>query len=153
PIPSGARVTHSWRGRPGDGEGSVEGGAVVWSDISVAQAETLEALAYRITPVAGTDGARIFWDAVVQPSVAWMLPSAGQATARLLPLNGLWGEGGLRRTMLSTLLTVFTRERADSGTVTLMASVRAGSRDENDVTRGGSHWLEHAHFLGTTRRP
>jgi predicted Zn-dependent peptidase len=34
-----------------------------------------------------------------------------------------------------------------------LIAVRAGSRDEDDVTSGGSHWLEHAHFLGTTQRP
>jgi predicted Zn-dependent peptidase len=37
--------------------------------------------------------------------------------------------------------------------VALRLAVRAGSRDEEDSTSGGSHWLEHAYFLGTTARP
>jgi predicted Zn-dependent peptidase len=50
-------------------------------------------------------------------------------------------------------LTVFTRERPDSATVSIRLAVRAGSRDEDDATCGGSHWLEHAYFLGTRTRP
>lgn len=69
------------------------------------------------------------------------------------PLDGLPGEVGLRKSLLPNGLTVLTKERPDSESVGIAIAVRAGSRDENDQTSGGSHWLEHAHFLGTTRRP
>ncbi len=48
---------------------------------------------------------------------------------------------------------MLTRERPDSATVALRLAVRTGSRDEDDLTSGGSHWLVHAHFLGTETRP
>jgi predicted Zn-dependent peptidase len=59
---------------------------------------------------------------------------------------------GLRRTVLPSGFTIFTRERPDTASVALQVAVRAGSRDEDDTTWGGSHWLEHAHFLGTQKR-
>ena len=34
-----------------------------------------------------------------------------------MPLNGLWGEENLRRTVLPTGLTIFTQERPDTPTV------------------------------------
>jgi predicted Zn-dependent peptidase len=49
-------------------------------------------------------------------------------------------------------LTLLTRERPDSPTVAIRLAAAAGSRDETATTRGGSHWLEHAHFLGTAKR-
>lgn len=80
-------------------------------------------------------------------------PGPGGHPPPVLRLNGLWGAGGLRRTVLPTELTVFTRERPETPTVSLMMAVRAGTWDEDDVTSGGSHWLEHAFFLGTPTRP
>jgi zinc protease len=96
------------------------------------------------------DGALIFRGASVEPTV--LSPDPVEPVTYPLRLNGLWGERGLRRTILPTGLTVFTVQRPDSRTVSMRMAVRAGSRDEDDVTSGGSHWLEHGHFLGTVRR-
>ena len=85
--------------------------------------------------------------------MTWPGAAPGAVVAPTLRLNGLWGEGGLRRTALPGGLVVLTRERPETATVSVMLGVRAGSRDEDDATSGGSHWLEHAHFLGTARRP
>jgi predicted Zn-dependent peptidase len=145
-------VVDSWLGQPGRGSGTVQGGLVSWSGLTVKPGERLGPLSYRIAPEPGADGAAIFREASVRPQVTWARPSAGTAATLALRLNGLWGENGLRRTLLPTGLTIFTRERPDTSTASLRIAVRAGSRDEDDVTSGGSHWLEHAHFLGTVRR-
>ena len=152
-IPARAAVTDSWQGEPGRDAGTVGVGAISWSGVRLADGQTSAAFAFRLVPQAGADGATIFRFATVETVATWSGGSAKQVVAPSLKLNGLWGERGLRRTMLPTGLTVFTRERPESTTVAITVSVRAGSRDETAVTRGGSHWLEHAFFLGTPRRP
>ncbi|MGI8552854.1 MAG: M16 family metallopeptidase [Dehalococcoidia bacterium] len=153
PLPPRTHATDSWLGRPGQGAGVVESGAIVWDGLALANGAVLGPFTYRIAPDDGVDGATIFLAAAVQPKITWTLTAPGSAMAPSLELNGLWGEGGLRRTLLPSGLTVFTRERPDTPTVALLAAARAGSRDETDTTCGGSHWLEHAHLLGTTTRP
>lgn len=155
PVPAGARVSESWLGRRGQNPGTVRGPAVSWEGLSARMGERLGPFVYRVVPEAGADGARIFREAAMEPAVTWGRPSVGRASLPLaggLRLNGLWGEGSLRRTVLPTGLTVFTRDRPDSATVSVRLAVRAASRDEDDITAGGSHWLEHAFFLGTTTR-
>ena len=70
----------------------------------------------------------------MQPEVS----GAPQAVLPRLALNGLWGDDGLRRTVLPSGLTVLTRERPDTASVALRLAVQAGSRDEDDTTSGGS---------------
>ena len=155
PIPARTVVTASWFGDPdlAQNPGVVQGTAVVWSGFEIENGDKMGPFSYRIVPEPGADGAVIFREAQIEPQATWAWPDAGQAQPASLRLNGLWGEGGLRRTVLPSLLTVFTRERPDSTTASLRIAVRAGSRDEDDVTSGGSHWLEHAYFLGTVERP
>ena len=114
------------------------------------QTEQLGPFAYRVAPAAGQDGAVIFRGISVEPRIE--TSDEAELVSYPLLLNGLWGERGLRRTILPTGLTVFTVQRPGSTTVSMRVGVRAGSRDEDDVTSGGSHWLEHGHFLGTARR-
>ena len=152
PLPPRTRLADSWQGQPGQNRGTPDGAAIAWSGFALRQGERAGPFLYRVVPESGADGSRIFRDAAVQPEVTWARPAAGKADPPSLRLNGLWGEVGLRRTVLPTGLTVFTRERPDTASVALEVAVRAGSRDEDDTTWGGSHWLEHAHFLGTRRR-
>ncbi len=153
PIPAGTRIESSWHGAHGERPGEVRGQTVAWTGLALRSGERLAPTTLRLAPAGGADGAVVFRDAAVRPEITWSAPSAGRASPSSLPLNGLWGDGGLRRTVLPTGLTVLTRERPDTDTVSLMMGVRAGARDEDDATHGGSHWLEHAHFLGTARRP
>ncbi|HZT06390.1 MAG TPA: pitrilysin family protein [Chloroflexota bacterium] len=154
PIPDHTHVTDSWVGQPGVHAGSQSGDSMVWRGLAVKNGDRLGPIAYRAVPDADADGARIFDHATVVPEVSWTRPTARSAGGALggLRLNGLWGEGSLRRTVLPSGLTVFTRERPDSTTVSIRLAARAGSRDENATTRGGSHWLEHGFFLGTSHR-
>jgi len=149
PLPARSRVAGSSQG------GAVAGDAIIWSGLRLRVGERMEPLSFRLLPEPGADGAVIFRDVRVQPEVTWISTSGidGKAEPPSLRLLGLWGEGGTRRTILPTGLTVFTVERPDSPSVALRMAVRAGSRDEDDTTTGGSHWLEHAFFLGTARRP
>jgi predicted Zn-dependent peptidase len=55
--------------------------------------------------------------------------------------------------VLDNGMTVATDQLAGADTVTIAVSVRAGSRDEPAAFRGGAHWLEHLHFLGSKRYP
>jgi predicted Zn-dependent peptidase len=124
-----------------------------WEDLSLPDGRRLAPLSFRLVPQPGSDGAVVFRHTAITPTVTWSRPAAGVARPEALPLNGLWGDDNLRRTLLPTGLTVLTRERPDTETVMIRAAVRAGARDEDDATHGGSHWLEHGHFLGTTTRP
>ncbi len=175
PLPEQTQVIDSWLGQEGHQPGSVNSGAISWPVPTIASGSQAGPFAYRIAPGDGVDGATVFVNAGVQPVVgewgsipiqtanltvqgplrlplAELTPLAG-AIVPVLPLKGLWGEENLRRTVLPTGLTIFTQERPDTPTVALRFAVRAGSRDEDDTTCGGSHWLEHAHFLGTATRP
>lgn len=159
-VPARAGVATSWQGHPDQNRGAVEGQTIRWSGFTVRAGERLPPFSYRLKPLSGENGAVIFRQATVQPEVAATLVGGaafamgpGSAVPPVLPLNGLWGDDGLRRTVLPTGLTVLTRERPDTATVSLRLAVRAGSRDEDDTTSGGSHWLEHAFFLGTETRP
>ena len=125
-------------------------GDLVWNIPMLEAGERLGPFAYRVTPAPGQDGAVIFRGVSVEPTLS--TPDDVEVVSYPLRLNGLWGERGLRRTILPTGLTVFTVQRPDSETVSMRVGVRAGSRDEDEVTSGGSHWLEHGHFLGTTHR-
>lgn len=156
-VPAGTRVSASWQGGRERNPAALSGRGdapqmVRWSGISVRRGERLAPFTFRLTPAPGADGATVFRDAVLQPSVG-NAPSSVQVVLPQLPLIGLWGEDGLRRTVLPAGLTVITRERPDTETVALRLAIRAGSRDEDDATSGGSHWLEHAYFLGTETRP
>jgi predicted Zn-dependent peptidase len=152
-VPIPARL-HAVDPRLGAGNppASLQGQALVWADLAVRSGERLGPFTFRLVPEAGADGAKVFRDATIAAQLAWSRPTAGRATGPTLQLNGLYGELGLRRTILANGLTIFTRERPDSRTVSIRIAIRAGSRDEDDTTSGGSHWLEHAHFLGTERR-
>ncbi len=131
---------------------SMQGQTLIWSDLAVPRGEKLGPFTFRLVPEPGADGAKVYRDASIDAQLSWARPTPGRAPGPKLLLNGLWGEVGLRRTILPSGLTIFTRERPDSRTVSIRIAVRAGSRDEDDTTSGGSHWLEHAHFLGTQRR-
>jgi hypothetical protein len=101
-VPAQARVTTSSQPPPRTGQESatVAGGTTIWSGLALKNGEQLGPFSYRVTPVPGADGALIFRRASVQPDVTWTQPgasSAGRAPAPALRLNGLWGEGGLRR--------------------------------------------------------
>jgi predicted Zn-dependent peptidase len=61
--------------------------------------------------------------------------------------------GDVQTTVLVNGLTVATRQRPSAETVSVAVAVRAGGRDEAESLRGGSHLLEHLHFLGTARYP
>jgi predicted Zn-dependent peptidase len=152
PLPPRTVLAAAWQGTPGRNPPAVEGPLLRWGPMRMASGALSEPFTFRVVPAPGEDGAVIFRGATLRPTVAWDEPSPGQAIPPVLPLNGLWGERGLRRTALPSGLTVFTHENPESTTVAIRLAVRAGSRDENDVTRGGSHWLEHAFFLGTPRR-
>jgi predicted Zn-dependent peptidase len=152
PIPGGTRVVDA-RLEMGDRPPpAVQGQTLGWSGHTVRRGERLGPFRFRLVPEPGVDGAKVFRMAELEGQLTWARPSAGRVAGPVLRLNGLWGEGGLRRTVLANGLTIFTRERPDSGTVAIRLAIRAGSRDETDTTSGGSHWLEHAHFLGTERR-
>jgi uncharacterized repeat protein (TIGR01451 family) len=151
-VPPGAHVTGSWLGQPGQTPGSVQNGTISWSGQRLDAGAKSGAFAYRLVPDLTDGGSTVFLKAVVQPQVSWNGAKA-TASAQPLPLNGIWGEDGLRRTVLPTGLTIFTQERPDTPTVALRLAARAGSRDEDASSCGGSHWLEHAHFLGTESRP
>jgi predicted Zn-dependent peptidase len=153
PLPAQSQVADSWQGRREQHRGTLDGQRIRWSGLSIKAGERLPPFALRLAPAPGADGATVFRQATVQPELRWARPRQGQATPPALRLNGLWGETGLRRTVLPNGLTLFTRERQDSATVAIRLAVRAGSRDEDDRTSGGSHWLEHAYFLGTRSRP
>jgi predicted Zn-dependent peptidase len=155
PAPTGTRVTESWLSQRGQTPGQVQGAAVSWSGLGLRNGQRLGPFTYRLAPDRGASAGTVFREATIRPEVTWTGPTAGRAPApgqAELRLNGLWGEEGLRRTLLPSGLTVLTRERPDSATVSVRIAARAGSRDEDAITRGGSHWLEHAHFLGTTHR-
>jgi predicted Zn-dependent peptidase len=152
-LPAETAVADSWEGEPGRGTGTVSGGAIAWEGVSLADGAASAAFAARLVPASGANGASLFRFATIQAEVRWPGADPSAVVAPPLKLNGLWGEEGLRRTMLPTGLTVFTREMSGSQTVAIRVGVRAGSRDETEVTRGGSHWLEHAFFLGTPKRP
>lgn len=151
PIPGNVEVIDSWVMEPGTLPADATGGELIWTVPMLEAGEVLGPFAYRVAPQADQDGAVIFRGATVTPQVA--TPTGVDLVVYPLRLNGLWGERGLRRTVLPTGLTIFTVQRPDSQTVAMRVGVRAGSRDEDDVTSGGSHWLEHGHFLGTVRRP
>jgi predicted Zn-dependent peptidase len=153
PAIDGAVVTDSWVGQQGSRPGTLTSGALAWTGLAIANAVQLGPLAYRLAPASGQDGATIFTTARIRPSLTWSVAPEGDADVPELPLSGLWGETDLRRTVLPSGLTIFTQQRPDTPTVALRVAARAGSRDEDDSTCGGSHWLEHAHFLGTTTRP
>lgn len=135
-LPEGVDLVSSWAGAPESNPGRLNNGVVEW------------------TGVVGPYFCRIRLDEYTTLSTAaearW---DGGNLESGALPLAGLVRETGLRKTLLPNGLTVLTKERPDSTTVAVTVAVRAGSRDEDDVTSGGSHWLEHAHFLGTSRRP
>ncbi len=154
PLPARTRVSDSWVGAVGPNRGTPQEQSLVWSNISLARGERSGPISVRLMPDAGSEGATVFRHASIMPEITWTQPTSGRASipSTGLLLNGLWGEGGLRRTVLATGLTLLTRERPDSTTVSLRLAARAGPRDENEITRGGSHWLEHAFFLGTRTR-
>jgi predicted Zn-dependent peptidase len=151
PVPEGVSLLDSWFMEPGLMPAAVNDDALVWRVPALEVGETLGPFVYRLTPDEDHDGATVFRDAWIEPRVVGLDPL--DVVVHPMRLNGLWGERGLRRTLLPTSLTVFTVERPDSPTVSLRVAVRAGSRDEDDTTSGGAHWLEHGHFLGTVRRP
>jgi predicted Zn-dependent peptidase len=153
PVPTHTRVTESYLARAGQSAGSIAGQTVSWGNLAITSGQTLGPFVYRVTPEQGAEGGLIFQNASVTSVVSWMGPAMGTATPPTLRLAGLWGEGGLRRTVLPSGLTILTRERPDTPTIAFRVGVRAGSRDETETNCGGSHWLEHAHFLGTERRP
>jgi len=152
-VPAGTLVAAAGIGALGTHPGAVDGATIRWSGVAIKNGDRLPPLLYRLAPAQGTDGAAVFRRSTIQPEITWTQPGSGRAPSPTLPLLGIWGEGGVRRTVLPTLLTIFTRERPDTLSVALDVAVRAGSRDEDDTTWGGSHWLEHAHFLGTEKRP
>jgi predicted Zn-dependent peptidase len=153
PLPQRTVLVAAWQGSPGQNAPAVAGDTLRWGPLSVANGARTEAFTYRVAPAPGADGAVIFRGATLQPVVTWETPAREEARPPVLLLNGLWGDRGVRRTVLPTGLTIFTVERPESQTFAIRMAVRAGSRDEDAVTRGGSHWLEHAFFLGTPRRP
>lgn len=151
PLPDGISLVDSWLMEPGLLPADREGSDLVWRIPGLEAGEQLGPFAYRVAPDADQDGATIFRDTWIEPRIS--APSDVEVVIHPMRLNGLWGERGLRRTILPTGLTVFTVQRPDSTTISLRVGVRAGSRDEDETTSGGSHWLEHGHFLGTVRRP
>jgi hypothetical protein len=152
PVPPLTQAADSWQGRPDQNRAAAEGSTLRWYGVGVKHGDRLPPFTYRLVPTPGQRGAIVFRGVVIQPRVL-SESGADQAGVPALPLHGLWGDGGLRRTVLPSGLTVLTRERPESATVALRLAVRAGSRDESDATSGGSHWLEHAFYLGTRGRP
>jgi predicted Zn-dependent peptidase len=150
PLPTGVSVLDSWLFEPGALPAAVEEAGLTWNIPVLEAGERLGPFAFRLAPSEGEDGATVFRESWIEPRVT----AADDVEVAVHPmrLNGLWGERGLRRTVLPAGLTIFTVQRPDSPTVSIRVAVRAGSRDEDDTTSGGSHWLEHGHFLGTVRR-
>jgi predicted Zn-dependent peptidase len=132
-VPAGATVLES---RPPANEAD---GVLEWQTTDPAP------VSFRVVPPAG--------DPRVHAVMTWAGPDGGMVTTGEMRIGGLIDEEGVRATLLPNGLQVLTKERMDSSTVGVVIAVRAGSRDEDDETSGGSHWLEHAHFLGTPRRP
>lgn len=153
PVPAGTHVASSWLGQAGSTAGTVQGGSIVWDGLTLPAGGRLGPASYRLVADAGSDGATLFLQSSIQPQIMWTGPVAGAVTPPVLPLNGLWGEESLRRTVLPSGLTIFTQSRPDTPTVALQLAVRAGARDEDSTTCGTSYWLEHGHFLGTARLP
>ncbi|GIW08515.1 MAG: peptidase M16 [Dehalococcoidia bacterium] len=138
-VPENATVETSWAGAPGGPAGEIHAGVVEWSG------EQAGPYGVRLRLPAGR--------AAVQASIVVEGPEGGVTTTGELPVGGIVSEPTERATLLPSGLLVLSKERLDSNTVAVVVAVRAGSRDEDDETSGGSHWLEHAHFLGTSRRP
>ncbi len=153
PLPDHAALLDSWLMEEGQLPGDFNDVDLTWRIPGLEAGEQLGPFAFRLTPQEDQDGATIFRESAILPSITVPDDVEIEVVMHSLQLNGLWGERGLRRTVLPTGLTVFTVQRPDSSTVSLRVAVRAGSRDEDEVTSGGSHWLEHGHFLGTPRRP
>jgi len=149
-APALTRVAEWWSDDPSEIV-AFNGPAVTWAVDDLPSGTESGSIALRLVPSAGANGAVIFRKVSLQPTIVG-LPSGVATSLPELRLNGLWGETGLRRTVVPSGLTIFTRERPDTTTVAIRVGVRAGSRDEDEITRGGSHWLEHAHFLGTVQR-
>src|SRR5262249_20434824 len=59
----------------------------------------------------------------------------------------------VQSTVLPNGLTVVSRQRTSAETAAVAVAVRAGGRYETGPLRGGSHWREHIHFLGTAKSP
>lgn len=146
-VPPAAEYIESWAGSQGSYPGKFNGSDVGWINSGVPAKGWQGPFAYRfrLSPAATAP--------VATARAGWQGTSFGQITSGQLSLKGIVGETGLRRTLLPNGLTVLTKERPDTETAAVAVSVRAGSRDEDDITAGGSHWLEHAHFLGTEKRP
>jgi zinc protease len=134
-LPAGATAHDPWVGQPGRPGGTINTNIVEWE--GSAEGPFGVQLALPSGP------------ATVRATVEGSL----SLTTGDLPVGGIAGEPSERVTLLPNGLLVLTKVRPDSNTVALVVAVRAGSRDEDDTTSGGSHWLEHAHFLGTARRP
>jgi predicted Zn-dependent peptidase len=144
-LPAGVQLSNGPAPTPG------QAAVAVWNNVSVPAASSSIPLEAALVPAPGFDGAVVFRGAALTPEISLNGGSVWEPME--LRLNGLWGEEGLRRTVLPTGLTIFSRERLETTTVSIRVAVRAGSRDEDDTTSGGSHWLEHAYFLGTEQRP
>ncbi|MCS6802474.1 MAG: pitrilysin family protein [Chloroflexota bacterium] len=138
-LPPGAAVEAVWSGDPPSAAGVVREDHIAWSG------ESDGPYGARLRLPAGR--ASVHASAVIEGA------EGGIATTGELPVGGIVSELAERATLLPNGLLVLTKERLDSSTVAVVVAVRAGSRDEDDTTSGGSHWLEHAHFLGTSRRP
>jgi predicted Zn-dependent peptidase len=151
-LPQGTRIPDLDRDKAGPTL-VTDGSIFRWDGLTLNDGARLAPLVIHLVTQPETDGALLFRNARVEPLVSWSYPAPGMAQTVVLPLDGLWGDADLRRTVLPTGLTVLTRERPDTETVMIRAAVRAGARDEDDTTHGGSHWLEHGYFLGTTSRP
>ncbi len=134
-LPAGATVSWAEVGA------SKSAAGVTWSIEQMAPGETRGPYQYRVSGGLVT---------AANPTVQ---ATAGPVTTAFLSLRGLTGEPNLTKTLLPNGLTVLTLERPDTPTVAIRVAVLAGARNEDDTTAGGSHWLEHAHFLGTRKYP
>lgn len=134
-LPSGATVTWTDEGAKKSAD------RVSWSVSEIGPGETAGPYRYRVAGGFVT---------ATNPSVR---VTADTVTTAPLSLRGLIGEPNLTKTVLPSGLTVLTLDRPDTPTVALRFAVLAGARNEDDTTAGGSHWLEHAHFLGAKKYP
>ncbi len=73
--------------------------------------------------------------------LGWLAPASAQVADDVLT------------EILPSGLVILTKERPDPDSVAISVAVRAGSRDEDAVTNGAAHFMEHMFFQGTPRRP
>ncbi len=83
PVPARSRVANSWQGYGDHNRGAVEGPigegqTIRWSGFGLRAGDRLPPFTYRLSPMAGENGAALFRQTTVRPEVSYAAPAAGQ---------------------------------------------------------------------------